>query len=95
VRRLDRVPQLDPFHRLTVLAAGYGLDSAEHEPLVDAIVISKQLATRFVERRVRAGEPAFGEAWEQRGGKAGDDRLIAWLESNRRAFLEALSTLNP
>jgi Ser/Thr protein kinase RdoA (MazF antagonist) len=84
---------LDPFHRLAVLASGYGLDSVEHQPLVDAIVTGKQLGTRFVERRVRAGEPAFREAWERRGGKAGDDRLIAWLERNRRAFLQALSRL--
>ena len=77
---------LDPFHRLAVLAAGYGLDSRDHQPLVDAIVIGKHLGTRFVERRVRAGEPVFVEAWEQRGGKAGDDRLIAWLEQNREAF---------
>jgi hypothetical protein len=86
---------LDPFHRLAVLAAGYGLDRVEHRSLVDAIVVSKQLGTRFVERRVRAGEPAFVEAWEQRGGKAGDDRLMAWLKQNREAFLQALSSLNP
>jgi Phosphotransferase enzyme family len=82
---------LDPFHRLAVLAAGYGLDDREHQPLVDAIILSKQLGTRFVERRVRAGEPAFVEAWEQRGGKAGDERLVAWLEQNRGPFLQALS----
>jgi Phosphotransferase enzyme family len=86
---------LDPFHRLAVLAAGYGLDRVEHRSLVDAIVVSKQLGTRFVERRVRAGEPAFVEAWEQRGGKAGDDRLMAWLKQNREAFLQALASLNP
>jgi Phosphotransferase enzyme family len=87
-------PHLDPFHRLAVLTAGYALDSREHQPLVDAIVISKHLGTRFVERRVRAGEPAFVEAWEQRGGKAGDERLIAWLDENRETFVRALSTLN-
>jgi Phosphotransferase enzyme family len=85
---------LDPFHRLAVLAAGYGLDSVEHQSLVEAIVISKRVGTRFVERRVRAGEAAFVEAWEQRGGKTGDERLIAWLDENREAFLRALSTLN-
>ena len=85
---------LDPFHRLAVLASGYGLGVREHQPLVDAIVISKQLGTRFVERRLRAGAPAFVEAWEQRGGKVGDDRLITWLEENRGAFLRALSSLN-
>lgn len=86
---------LDPFHRLAVLVAGYGLDSRQHQPLVDAIVLGKQSGTRFVERRVRAGEPAFIEAWEQRGGKAGDDRLIVWLEGNRDGFLRALAGSTP
>jgi hypothetical protein len=85
---------LDRLHRLAVLAAGYGLDSVEHASLVEAIVISKRLGTRFVERRVRAGEPAFVAAWGQRGGKAGDERLVAWLDENREAFVFALSTLN-
>jgi Phosphotransferase enzyme family len=86
---------LDPFHRLAVLAEGYGLESAEHESFVEAIVISKRLGTRFVEQRVGAGEPAFVKAWEQRGGKAGDERLVAWLDENREALLRALSTLIP
>ena len=66
-----------------VVTAGYSLDSREHQPLVDAIVIGKHLATRFVERRVRADEAAFVEAWEQRGGKR-DGRLITWLEREPR-----------
>jgi Ser/Thr protein kinase RdoA (MazF antagonist) len=82
---------LDPFQRLAVLAAAYGLDSHEHQSFVDAIVLSKRLGTHFVERRVRAGEPAFVEAWEERGGKAGDNRLVGWLEQNREPFLRALS----
>jgi Phosphotransferase enzyme family len=82
---------LDPFHRLAVLAVGYGLERVEHQSLVDAIILSKQLGARFVERRVRSGEPVFVHAWEQRGGKAGDDRLIAWLDENREAFTRALS----
>jgi hypothetical protein len=85
---------LDPFRRLAALAHAYGLESTEHQPLVEAIITSKRLGTRFVERRVSVGEPAFVEAWEQRGGKAGDDLLIAWLEENREAFLRALATLN-
>ena len=59
------------------------------------LFISKRLGTRFVARRVRAGEPAFVEAWDKRGGKAGDERLIAWLDENREAFVRALSILNP
>jgi hypothetical protein len=87
---------LDPFRRLALLAHAYDLASREHRPLVEAIITSKRLGTSFVERRVSAGEPAFVEAWEQRGGKAGDDGLIAWLEENRELFLRALrTTLNP
>jgi len=81
---------LDPFRRLAVLAAGYGLERNEHESFVDAIVTSKRLGTRFVERRVRAGETAFVEAWEERGGKAGDDRVVAWLDEHREVFLSVL-----
>jgi Phosphotransferase enzyme family len=83
---------LDPFRRLALLAHSYGPESGEHRPLVEAIITSKRLGTSFVERRVSAGEPAFVEVWEQRGGKAGDDRLIAWLEENREAFLRAVRT---
>ncbi len=80
------------FRRLAVLAHAYGLAGEEHRPLVDAIITSKRVGTRFVRRRVSAGESAFVEAWEQRGGQAGDERLIAWLERNRAAFLQALRT---
>jgi hypothetical protein len=40
----------------------------------------------------RRGEPEFVAAWNQRGGKVGDDRLIAWLDENRETFLRALAT---
>ena len=91
----DERAHLDPFQRLGVLARAYGLEASEQEPLVEAIMTSKRLGTRFVERRVGAGEPAFVEAWEQRGGKGGDDRLIGWLEENREGFLRALATSPP
>jgi Phosphotransferase enzyme family len=87
---------LDRPRRLALLADAYGLERAEHRPLVDAVITSKRVGTRFVERRVSAGERVFVEVWEQRGGQAGDNRLIAWLEDNRDMFLRALrETLNP
>ncbi len=91
----DERAHLDRLRRLALLAHSYGLKSAEHGPLVDAVITSKRLGTRFAERRSSAGEPAFAEAWELRGGQAGDDRLVAWLEDNRQAFLLALRTLSP
>ena len=83
---------LDRFRRLAVLAHAYGLAVAEHRPFVDAVITSKRVGTRFVQRRVAAGEQALVEAWEQRGGQPGDERLIVWLEDNRAAFLQALRT---
>jgi aminoglycoside phosphotransferase (APT) family kinase protein len=80
----------DLLRRLAVLVRAYGLEPPQVEAFVDAIVVGKRLGTRFVERRVRAGEPAFVEAWERRGGKAGDDRLVAWLEASRESFVRAL-----
>jgi hypothetical protein len=82
----------DPFRRLAVLTHAYRLESTEYGSLVDAIIASKRVGTRFVQRRVRAGEPAFVETWAERGAQAGDDRVIAWLEDNREAFLGALRT---
>jgi aminoglycoside phosphotransferase (APT) family kinase protein len=38
---------LDPFHRLAVLVAAYGLDDRDHQPLVDAILLSKQRVRRY------------------------------------------------
>jgi aminoglycoside phosphotransferase (APT) family kinase protein len=35
---------LDPLHRLAVLAAGYSLDDRDHQPLVDAILLSSSSA---------------------------------------------------
>jgi hypothetical protein len=88
--------RVDRFRRLTVLAHAYGLESTEHGSLADAIITGKRVGTRFVQRRVSAGQPGFVEMWEQRGGQAGDDRVIAWLEDNRAALLRALGpTLNP
>jgi Phosphotransferase enzyme family len=87
---------LDRPRRLALLVEAYGLERAEHRPLVDAVITSKRVGTRFVERRVSAGERSFVEAWAARGGQAGDNRLIAWLEDNRDVFLRALrETLNP
>jgi hypothetical protein len=85
---------LNRFQRLAVLVRAYGLESSEHQALVEAIITSKRLGSRFVERRVSAGEPEFVAAWNQRGGKVGDDRLIAWLDENREAFLRALATID-
>ena len=81
---------LDPFRRLRVLADAYNLEAAERREFVDAIVESRQLASRFVQRRVQAREPAFIEAWERHGMTAGDATILSWLEEQRNAFLAAL-----
>jgi Phosphotransferase enzyme family len=82
---------LDPLKRLRVLADAYELLPAERRELVDAIVESRRLASRFVQHRVQAGEPAFVEAWKRHGMEAGDAAILTWLEQNRNAFLAALA----
>lgn len=82
---------LDPFRRLKVLADAYGLDPVEHREFVEAIVESRRVAGRFVQRRVQAGEPAFIEAWERHGQEAGNAAILGWLEHNADAFLAALT----
>lgn len=83
---------LDPFRRLRVLADAYGLDPVEHREFVEAIVESRRVARRFVERRVQAREHPFVEAWERHGQAAGDARILAWLQDNTDTFLSALAT---
>jgi hypothetical protein len=58
---------------------------------VDAIVESRRLASRFVQRRVQAGESAFVDAWGRHRMEAGDAAILTWLEQNRNAFLAALA----
>ena len=81
----------DRFRRLRVLAEAYGLSPDDNEQLVDAIVENKRIGSAFVRDRARAGEPSFVAMWEQRGGEAGDARIVDWFEANREAFLEALT----
>jgi thiamine kinase-like enzyme len=82
---------LDPFRRLRVLADAYELEPAERREFVHAILESRRLASRFVQRRVQAGEPAFVEAWERHGMAAGDTTILTWLEEHKDAFVTALA----
>jgi Phosphotransferase enzyme family len=82
---------LTPFKRLRMLADAYQLEAAEHREFVDAIVESRRLASRFVQRRVQADESAFVEAWERHGMAAGDAAILTWLEQHRDAFLSVLA----
>jgi aminoglycoside phosphotransferase (APT) family kinase protein len=80
----------EPPRRLAVLAHAYGLAPDARPALVEAIVTGKRVGGAFVRRRAAAGEAAFAAAWLARGGDKGDAAIVAWLESSRGAFLEAL-----
>lgn len=82
---------LDPFQRLAVLAHAYGLEPADRAALVDAVIERQRVGARFVESRVRAGEPAFIAVWGETGGTAIHARIGAWLDANADALLRALS----
>jgi hypothetical protein len=81
---------LDPFHRLRVLAASYELDVTDHAQFVDLIIESRRRANHFGKRRLAALEPAFVDAWEPLGGEKALDRSFHWFLVNRTAMLTAL-----
>ncbi|HJZ35907.1 MAG TPA: phosphotransferase [Solirubrobacterales bacterium] len=76
--------------RLGCLAAGYGLERADHEEFVDAIVEAQRVGNAFVRRHVEAGEPGFVAMWDERGGAEWFDGVTAWMEGQRSLWLEAL-----
>jgi hypothetical protein len=86
----DDRAHLDRFTRLSIFVQAYGLPSGEHQELVESIILSRQVGSAFVRRRVDAGEAAFVEMWKRHGGDAGSERTLAWLEANRHSFLRAL-----
>jgi aminoglycoside phosphotransferase (APT) family kinase protein len=86
---------LDPFSRLRVLADAYGIAADQHRELVEAIAESRRAGSRFVQRRVRAGEVAFVEAWDRHGGAEGDAQIISWIEDSVDRFLAALQDPAP
>jgi hypothetical protein len=76
--------------RLGHLVAGYGLERADHEEFVDAIIEAQQVGNEFVRRRVEAAEPGFVAMWNERGGAEWFDEVTAWMEGQRDLWLEAL-----
>ncbi len=75
---------------LRCLVAGYGLERADHEEFVDAIIEAQRVGNAFVRRRVEAREPGFVAMWQERGGAEWFDGATAWMEGQRSHWLEAL-----
>ena len=81
---------LDPFHRLRVVADGYGLPP-DRTAFLDVIRESIE-STReggFVRRRVEEGNDAFIQMTEQMGGLDRYERRYRWFEANRQRFADA------
>jgi hypothetical protein len=89
--RSDEDPRDATARRLGSLVAGYGLERADHEEFVDAIVEAQRVGNAFVRRRVEAREPGFVAMWNERGGAQWFDEVTAWMEGQRSFWLEALS----
>jgi aminoglycoside phosphotransferase (APT) family kinase protein len=83
---------LDPFHRLRVVADGYGLPPDRTEFLD---VIANSIATTrqggFVRRRIDEGDDAFVEMAATMGGLERYERRHQWFERNRQRFADALA----
>jgi hypothetical protein len=82
---------LDPFHRLRVVADGYGLPPDRSEFLE---VIGRSIAASrtggFVQRRIDEGDQAFIEMAETMGGLERYERRHQWFEHNRQRFADAV-----
>jgi hypothetical protein len=82
---------LDPFHRLRVVADGYGLPPNRAEFLdVIAQSIAASRHGGFVRRRIERGDQAFIEMAETMGGLERYERRHQWVQRNRRRFADAL-----
>jgi hypothetical protein len=82
---------LDPFHRLRVVADGYGLPPDRSE-LLDLLARSLAAARTggFVRRRIERGETAFIEMAATTGGLERYERRHQWFERHRQQFADAL-----
>jgi hypothetical protein len=82
---------LDPFRRLRLVTDAYGLDPGQAAALVDAIGDALDVGDRFVERRARAGEPAFVAMWRGARYRDGVRRRRAWFERHRGRLAAAVA----
>jgi Phosphotransferase enzyme family len=89
--RPDEDPRGETARRLRCLVAGYGLERADHEEFVDAIVEAQRVGNAFVRGRVEAREPGFVAMWNERGGAEWFEGVTAWMEGQRSLWLDALS----
>jgi hypothetical protein len=82
---------LDPFHRLRVVADGYGLPPGRTEFLdVIAQSIAASRTGGFVRRRIEDGNQAFIDMAASMGGLERYERRHEWFERNRQRFADAL-----
>ncbi len=83
---------LDPFHRLRVVADGYGL-AADRSEFLEIIGQSLEAsrAGGFVRRRIDEGDEAFIAMAEAMGGLERYERRYRWFEQNRQRFADALT----
>jgi aminoglycoside phosphotransferase (APT) family kinase protein len=81
---------LDPLHRLGVLARAYGLEAADYAEFVDTLIESRRHADQFLRRRLAAGEPAFVQAWKPLGGQHALDGILTWFIEHQDAMRDAL-----
>lgn len=81
---------LDPLQRLRVLADGYRMSADDRTRFTDVVAEVIVVERAELAARLEAGDPALVKGFDRQGGWAAWDRLQAWLEEHREAFLAAL-----
>ena len=80
--------------RLRVVADAYGLDAGGRRELIEVMDESMARGSRFVRRRVEAGDPNFIAMWNEIGGQERYDRRDRWWAEHRGEFAAALGPLS-
>jgi hypothetical protein len=76
--------------RLRLVCDSYGCDASSRAIVLTCLNEAIERGGEFVRRRVKAGEVAFIEMWNNMGGKERFDRRRRWWASRSTDFAEAL-----
>ncbi len=88
--RTEWSSSLDPLERLGIFARAYGVEPAEAERLINNLFLATAKGQVWVQRRVKAGEPAFVEMWDTHQLETRYQSDAIWLKDNRQHMMAAV-----
>jgi aminoglycoside phosphotransferase (APT) family kinase protein len=89
-RRTGR-QNLDPVARLGLLVDAYDADVRTRREFTSVLMEIEEVALRFLTERVKRGDPAFVDMWEDSGGQEAYGRRMSWLKELQTSIDSALT----